>query len=262
MKKTKTWIITCIYLQLLLICFGSPCGNPITDAVNDIDKLVGNLPNDYIMTLNYVPLKEALPRHCWLYLMVNEVSIRLDVLTQKFSNSSQNYFILSKLSLIFYGIRNCLQLNEHMDFIEEYSMDEGTFYPQQFFKHVTSTIEVFKDINNTDYDRTCVLPTTNSLEDDLTNWVTKQELQYVPSILKNNSSRSASTDKSENSSGSPLQWTSIASIALSCLIVGFLFGGFVSWKVKHRRAPARTGEHVSPTEENTELKSDRLMYSS
>uniref|UniRef100_A0A8C4VW44 Kit ligand n=1 Tax=Gopherus evgoodei TaxID=1825980 RepID=A0A8C4VW44_9SAUR len=45
-KKTLTWIITCFYLQLLLlnplVKAQSPCGNPVTDDVNDITKLVSD----------------------------------------------------------------------------------------------------------------------------------------------------------------------------------------------------------------------------
>ncbi|XP_061495589.1 kit ligand isoform X3 [Rhineura floridana] len=64
MKKAQTWIITCFYLQLLLlkplIKAQSPCGNPVTDDVNDIQKLVGNLPKDYMITLKYVRKMDTL----------------------------------------------------------------------------------------------------------------------------------------------------------------------------------------------------------
>ncbi|MEE6480279.1 hypothetical protein FKM82_012522 [Ascaphus truei] len=251
MKKTKTWIITCIYLQLLFICFGSPCGNPVTDAVNDIDKLIGNLPNDYIMTLKYDPMMEALPKHCWLYVMVDELSIRLDRLLHKFSNSSQNYLILSNLSLIFHGIRNCLRLNEQMDFIEEFSLlGAGNLNPREFFSYVTRTIEVFKEINNTDYDSTCVLPTTGNPEDGFSNRDTNQGFPYVPSNRKN-SSRIVSSEKPKSSSGSSLEWTSIALITLCCLFVGFIFG-VVCWKIKHREPQRETEDPVI----SIELKED------
>ncbi|NP_001098785.1 kit ligand isoform 2 precursor [Gallus gallus] len=64
MKKAQTWIITCFCLQLLLlnplVKAQSSCGNPVTDDVNDIAKLVGNLPNDYLITLKYVPKMDSL----------------------------------------------------------------------------------------------------------------------------------------------------------------------------------------------------------
>ncbi|XP_071655975.1 kit ligand isoform X8 [Patagioenas fasciata] len=64
MKKAQTWIITCFCLQLLLlnplVKAQSSCGNPVTDDVNDIAKLVGNLPNDYMITLKYVPKMDSL----------------------------------------------------------------------------------------------------------------------------------------------------------------------------------------------------------
>ncbi|KAG8578156.1 hypothetical protein GDO81_010401 [Engystomops pustulosus] len=163
MKKTKTWIITCIYLQLFFVCFGSPCTNPLTDAVNDIEKLVGNLPNDYIMRLKRVPAKDHLAKHCWLYVMVHELSNRLELLVYKFSTTSQNYRILGDLSLIFREIRNCVHLNEQMEFVEEYldNVSDGEFVPRDFFNSVTSTFDVFKDINNTNYNTTCVVPTSD-----------------------------------------------------------------------------------------------------
>ncbi|XP_053572899.1 kit ligand [Bombina bombina] len=252
MKKAKTWIITCICLQLLLICFGSPCGNPVTDAVNDIDKLVGNLPNDYFLNVKQYKQMESLPKHCWLYLMVKEVSDQLEQLKHKFSNTSQNYEILSNLSMIFLGIRQCLHLSDHMDFIDDYSHQERVLLPSEFFMEVKNTTEVFKEINNTDYDKTCVLPTINSAEDDFFSRVTK-ELQHT---MREGNSSKLIPGKPELSSGPSLQWANIASIALSCLIVGFLVGGFVCWLVKYRKSPERTDE------ESTELKSDRHVLPS
>ncbi|KAM4748844.1 kit ligand [Rhinophrynus dorsalis] len=256
MKKTKTWFITCIYLQLIFICLGSPCGNPVTDAINDIEKLVGNLPNDYIMTLKYVPLNQNLPKHCWLYVMVNEVSSRLPTLISKFSNSSQNYLILNNLSWIFQGIRICIHLGDQTDFLDEYSQyQEGQFSPQIFFSYVTRTIEVFKEINNTDYDRTCV-----ALEDE--NDYSKPGLPYVPS-KRENSSRIGSSETVDVGKGSPLQWTTIASIALPCLVIGFLFGVVCWWKVKHREVHNDIEVPVISveTKEDNELKKYRKLSS-
>ncbi|KAG8578155.1 hypothetical protein GDO81_010401 [Engystomops pustulosus] len=185
MKKTKTWIITCIYLQLFFVCFGSPCTNPLTDAVNDIEKLVGNLPNDYIMRLKRVPAKDHLAKHCWLYVMVHELSNRLELLVYKFSTTSQNYRILGDLSLIFREIRNCVHLNEQMEFVEEYldNVSDGEFVPRDFFNSVTSTFDVFKDINNTNYNTTCVVPTSDP---ELGDYVTNRNTQYASSHLRNN----------------------------------------------------------------------------
>uniref|UniRef100_A0A8C5TID9 Kit ligand n=1 Tax=Malurus cyaneus samueli TaxID=2593467 RepID=A0A8C5TID9_9PASS len=63
-QKKSTWITTCFCLQLLLlnplVKAQSSCGNPVTDDVNDIAKLVGNLPNDYMITLKYVPKMDSL----------------------------------------------------------------------------------------------------------------------------------------------------------------------------------------------------------
>ncbi|XP_056430368.1 kit ligand isoform X2 [Hyla sarda] len=238
MKKTKTWIITCIYLQLFFVCFGSPCTNPLTDAVHDIEKLVGNLPNDYIMRLKRVPAKDHLAKHCWLYVMVHELSSRLEVLVNRFANTSQNYKILGDLTLIFREIRNCVNLNEQMDFIEEYldNISEGEFVPREFFNSVTSTFDVFKDINNTNYNTTCDLPTS----DPELSYITNGNTQYASSHLRNSTRIVPGyTESIEMNSRLPLQWPSIASIALMSIVVGFAFG-VLCWKVKHRRGHTET----------------------
>nr|XP_019815884.1 PREDICTED: kit ligand-like [Bos indicus] len=70
MKKTQTWIITCIYLQLLLfnplVHTQGICSNRVTDDVKDVTKLVANLPKDYMITLKYVPGMDVLV--CKLYI--------------------------------------------------------------------------------------------------------------------------------------------------------------------------------------------------
>ncbi|XP_063783727.1 kit ligand [Pseudophryne corroboree] len=250
MKKTKTWIITCIYLQLLLICFGSPCSNPVTDAVNDIEKLVGNLPSDYIMRLKRVPVKDHLAKHCWFYVMLHEVSYRLEELLSKFSKTSQNYHILDNLSLILREIRFCVKLNEQEEFVEEYleTIPEGHVNPSEFFKYVNNTINLFKDINNTHYIDTCMVPTDGPEEGDN---VTKGNTQYASSKLKN-SSKIGPLEQAPFSNSPSLPWPSIASITLACLVIGFLFG-VMCWKVKHQRGQAENEVpeiHIDQTEAN------------
>uniref|UniRef100_A0A670YER2 Kit ligand n=1 Tax=Pseudonaja textilis TaxID=8673 RepID=A0A670YER2_PSETE len=99
--KKMTWIITCFYLQLILlyplIKAQSPCGNPVTDDVNEIAVLVsGFFPNFSLKT----------PYHCWLHLMVPELLNSLHNLLNKFkefpdmSNVLSNYSIINKLRRI------------------------------------------------------------------------------------------------------------------------------------------------------------------
>lgn len=49
------------------------------------------------------------------------------------------------------------------DFIDEYldNVSDGEYAPKDFFNSVTSTFDVFKDINNTNYNTTCELPTSD-----------------------------------------------------------------------------------------------------
>nr|DBA31040.1 TPA: hypothetical protein GDO54_006955 [Pyxicephalus adspersus] len=187
MENLVTWIVTCIYLQLLFVCFGSPCRNPVTNAVNDIDKLVGNLPSDYIMHVKNIS-RNSLSKHCWLYVMVYEMSERLGELSSKLSNTSQNYLILDSLSLIFREIRNCIKLTDQQDFLDDYfefqTVPEMTLYPKNFFNLVTETIAVFREINNTHFDDMCTLPTSDPRAGDST---TKGSVQYASSKLKNGS---------------------------------------------------------------------------
>ncbi|XP_018412224.1 PREDICTED: kit ligand [Nanorana parkeri] len=250
MKKTKTWIVTCIYLQLLFICFGSPCRNPVTNAVNDIDKLVGNLPSDYIMHVKNIS-RNSLSKHCWLYVMVYEMSERLGELSSKLSNTSQNYLILDSLSLIFREIRNCVKLTDQQDFVDDYldTVPEVTLSPRKFFNLITETISVFKEINNTHFDDTCTLPTVDPKTGDS---VTKGSIQYASSKLKNGS-RPGYTDNSEFISSSSLPWTSIASIAMACMVAGFLLG-IMCWKLKHqRRANNEVSEIHADQKDTNEL---------
>uniref|UniRef100_F7CLJ8 Kit ligand n=1 Tax=Xenopus tropicalis TaxID=8364 RepID=F7CLJ8_XENTR len=259
-KTSKTWIIICIYLQLFLHCFGNPCGNPITDAVNDIQKLVGNLPNDYIMNLKYVPKKEGLPKHCWLYMMVVEMTRHLDNLLTKFENTSQNFLIIKNLSLILQGIRICIRLNDEMDFdsVSSLYQVEG-FKPRDFFNYVTSTIEVFKEINNTEYTGTCVLPTEYDFEynteDD--SHSTNHDLPYVPSTRKN-SSRIDSSARSGFNTGASIQYSTVL-IALACLVIGFLLGVVCWWKFKHRQTQTQNNLSEVAVEPRAENESQQIL---
>uniref|UniRef100_I3MA54 Kit ligand n=1 Tax=Ictidomys tridecemlineatus TaxID=43179 RepID=I3MA54_ICTTR len=114
----RTWIITCIYLQLLLfnplVKTKGICGNPVTDNVKDITKLVANLPKDYLITLNYVTGMDVLPSHCWLHEMVIQLSVSLTNLLDKFSNISEglsNYSIIDKLGKIVDDLVECVEEN-------------------------------------------------------------------------------------------------------------------------------------------------------
>ncbi|XP_069085713.1 kit ligand isoform X1 [Pleurodeles waltl] len=239
MKKTKTWITTFIYLQLILcVTFGNPCGNPVTDAVNDIEKLVGNLPNDYNISLEYVPDMPSLPKQCWVYLMVHKVSNSLTSLIQKFANTSQNYSIMSNLTAILHGIRHCLtsQLDNNADFIEDFPFYDGQFVPKKYFEYVSKTILLFTDIQHMDHESICVLPTTTEMPMlASTISVTKPyaKFSFMPSRLRNvNETRE---QRPEPTGSHVLEMTYVALIAMSCLVVGFIIG-VVCWKIKQRES--------------------------
>ncbi|XP_059582135.1 kit ligand isoform X2 [Alligator mississippiensis] len=201
MKRTQTWIITCFYLQLLLLSplvrAHSPCGNPVTDDVNDITILVGNLPNDYRITLKYVEKMESLPNHCWLYLMVPEFSKSLNNLLHKFSQISDvlsNHSIINNLTRIIYDLMECLALDKNKNFKQEsdHLYKEGKFIPEEFFRHFNNIIEAYKTFSETsDYDD-CVLPSTETPVHD--SKVTETKPFSLPPVaassLKNNNDSS------------------------------------------------------------------------
>uniref|UniRef100_A0A8C8SAZ8 Kit ligand n=1 Tax=Pelusios castaneus TaxID=367368 RepID=A0A8C8SAZ8_9SAUR len=183
-----TWIITCFYLQLLLlnplVKAQSSCGNPVTDDVNDITKLVSDLKNKQRKT-------QTPPKHCLLHLMVPEISKSLHSLLHKFSDLSDmsdilsNYSIINNLTRIINDILSCLE-NDHL-------YKEGMFSPEEFFRHFNSTIDAYKDFAETSDLSDCVLPTTTEiLENDLSIRVTKPFLlpPVAASSLRNESSAS------------------------------------------------------------------------
>ncbi|XP_030070853.1 kit ligand [Microcaecilia unicolor] len=268
MKKTKTWIFISIYLQLLLfVHFGNPCGNPVTNAVNDIDKLVGNIPNDYLIKLKYAQEMPTLPNHCWLYLMVHEVSKSLNVLLYKFSSTSPNYSIISSLTMILQGIRKCLQnqLHDQMEFIEDYPYyKEGSIIPREFFRNVTRTIDIFKDTNNVHYDSMCIVPTTTVIPQTdskigVTYSYSSVPFPYLPSKRKENSSSHQSLQNDDSPYTSNLPAVSMAFISLPSLIVGFVLG-IACWRLKHQKPRLEDVEAVHCTETKEVLELNSMLH--
>ncbi|XP_033017691.1 kit ligand isoform X1 [Lacerta agilis] len=260
MKKAQTWIITCFYLQLLLlnplIRAQSPCGNPVTDDVYDIAKLVGNLPNDYMITLKYVRKMDSLPNHCWLYLMVPELSASLNNLLHRFKDFSDmsdvlsNYSIINNLTRIINDLMACLSTNKNKNFrkYNDHLYEEGKFFPEEFFKHFNSTIDVYKSIAKAPEQSDCVLlSATEPSPNDAGNSVTEPILLHpvAASSLKNDSSG----DSSEHAelgflNSASMHGISIALTGLVTLLIGFILGA-LCWKKTTRK-------HFSESDQNTE----------
>ncbi|XP_074868213.1 kit ligand isoform X2 [Carettochelys insculpta] len=231
MKKTQTWIITCFYLQLLLL---SPlaraqgrCGNPVTDDVNDITKL---------------------PNHCWLHLMVPEFSNSLNNLLQKFSDMSDvlsNYSIINNLTRIILDIMSCLDSEKKKDFRKEngHLYEEGRFIPEEFFRYYNRTIDAYKDFAEMSDHSDCVLPsTTETPENNPRVTVTK------PFLLPPVAASSLRNDSSDNNkevfdfTNSPsLKGISIAVVSLFSLLIGFTLGA-ICWKKTHRKPRPESDE--------------------
>ncbi|XP_015713325.1 kit ligand isoform X2 [Coturnix japonica] len=227
MKKAQTWIITCFCLQLLLlnplVKTQNSCGNPVTDDVNDIAKLVGNLPNDYLITLKYVPKMDSLPNHCWLHLMVPEFSRSLHNLLQKFVDISDmsdvlsNYSIINNLTRIINDLMACLAFDKNKDFIKEngHLYEEDRFIPENFFRLFNRTIEVYKEFADSLDKNDCIMPSTVETPEN------EEALGFI--------------------SSSSLQGISIALTSLLSLLIGFILG-VIYWKKTHPKSRPESNE--------------------
>ncbi|XP_074082658.1 kit ligand isoform X2 [Macrotis lagotis] len=232
MKKTQTWIITCIYLQLLLfnplVKTKGICGNPVTDDVKEITTLVANLPNDYMITLNYVPGMEFLSNHCWLHLMVPELASSLNSLLYKFSkisSSLSNYSIIDKLITIIDDLMGCLEeKNKNLRRQNNNIYKEGRFIPEQFFSFFNKSIDAFREFEETTEPSNCILPSTIGPEKGKASGSTKD-----PSV----------------------HWVTIVLPSLFSLIIGFVLG-VLYWKKKQMNLRME-GENRESSEEDNEI---------
>ncbi|XP_036026100.1 kit ligand isoform X3 [Onychomys torridus] len=238
----RTWIITCIYLQLLLfnplVKTKEICGNPVTDNVKDITKLVANLPNDYMIALNYVTGMDVLPSHCWLRNMVVQLSLSLTDLLDKFSNISEglsNYSIIDKLVKIVDDLVECMEENAPKN-VKESPKEARLFTPEEFFSIFNRSIDAFKDFMVASDNNDCVLSSTLGPE--------------KASSLRNDSS--SSNRKAAKTPEDPgLQWTAMALPALISLVIGFAFGTLY-WK-KKQSSLTRAVENIQINEEDNEI---------
>ncbi|XP_035874489.1 kit ligand isoform X3 [Phyllostomus discolor] len=233
MKKTQTWIITCIYLQLLL--FNPPvrttgiCMNRVTDDVKDVTKLVANLPKDYKITLKYVPGMDILPSHCWISEMVEQLSVSLTDLLDKFSNISEglsNYSIIDKLVKIVDDLVECMEGHPFENVKKSSkSLEPKLFTPEEFFRIFNRSIDAFKHLE-------MVSPKTSEC--------------VVTSTL------SPGEGKASHSIGaSHVQWAAIVLPALVSLMIGFGIGALY-WKKKQPNL-TRAVENIQITEEDNEI---------
>ncbi|XP_076967678.1 kit ligand isoform X2 [Tamandua tetradactyla] len=232
MKKTQTWIITCIYLQLLLfnplVKTKGTCRNRVTDDVKDVTKLVANLPKDYMITLNYVPGMEVLPSHCWISVMVKQLTVSLTELLEKFSDISEglsNYSIIDKLVKIVDDLVECIEEHSPKNVKNPpKNTERRQFTPEQFFQIFNKSIDAIKDFMVASETSDCVLPSTLSPE----------------------------KGKASNSFGdSNLQWAAMALPAFFSLLIGFVFGALY-WKKKQPNL-TRAVEKIQINEEDNEI---------
>ncbi|XP_032153099.1 kit ligand isoform X4 [Sapajus apella] len=232
MKKTQTWILTCIYLQLFLfnpfVKTEGVCGNRVTNNVKDVTKLVANLPKDYMITLKYVPGMDVLPSHCWISEMVVQLSSSLTDLLDKFSNISEglsNYSIIDKLVNIVDDLVECVKENSSKDLKKPFKSPEPRlFTPEEFFRIFNRSIDAFKDFAVASETTDCVASSTLSPE----------------------------KGKAKNPPGDTgLHWAAMALPAFFSLIIGFAFGALY-WK-KRQPSLTRTVENIQINEEDNEI---------
>ncbi|XP_004459894.1 kit ligand isoform X2 [Dasypus novemcinctus] len=232
MKKTQTWIITCIYLQLLLfnplVKTKGICRNRVTDDVKDVTKLVANLPKDYLIALNYVPGMEVLPSHCWINVMVQQLTVSLTELLDKFSDISEglsNYSIIDKLVKIVDDLLDCMEVELPKNIKKPLKNTERRqFTPEQFFRIFNRSIDAFKDFVVASETTECVISSTLS--------------------PKNGKASDSTGDYN-------LQWAAMALPAFFSLVIGFGFGALY-WKRKQPNL-TRAVEKIQINEEDNEI---------
>ncbi|KAM6215015.1 kit ligand [Rhynchocyon petersi] len=261
MKKTQTWIITCIYLQLLLfnplVKTKGICGNSVTDDVKDVTKLVANLPKDYKIPLKYVPGMDILPSHCWISEMVKHLTFSLTDLLGKFSSISEglsNYSIIDKLVKIVDDLVLCVQEHPPKNVIRGSKDPELRFFtPEEFFSIFNRSIDAIKDFRETPEASDCMFSSTLSPNKDSRVSVTKPFMlpPVAASSLRNDSSSSNNRKAAEPFGDPNLQWAAMALPAFFSLIIGFAFGAFY-WKKKQANL-SRAGENMKINEEDNEI---------
>lgn len=260
MKKTQTWIITCIYLQLLLfnllVKTKGICENRVTDDVKDVRNLVANLPKDYLINLKYVPGMEVLPSHCWIREMVEQLSASLENLLKKFSSISEglsNYSIIYKLQRIAFDLVMCMDESSFKTVKKSLKISETKqFTPADFFRIFNITMDAFKDLEMGPFKASeCVFSSTSSPEKDSRVSVTKPFMlpPVAASSLRNDSS-SSNRKGSDFTEESNLQWATLVLPAFFSLLIGFAFGALY-WKKKQPNL-TRT-ENIQIHEEDNEI---------
>uniref|UniRef100_A0A5F7ZAP5 Kit ligand n=1 Tax=Macaca mulatta TaxID=9544 RepID=A0A5F7ZAP5_MACMU len=239
MKKTQTWILTCIYLQLLLfnplVKTEGICRNRVTNNVKDVTKL---------------------PSHCWISEMVVQLSDSLTDLLDKFSNISEglsNYSIIDKLVNIVDDLVECVKENSSKDLKKSFKSPEPRlFTPEEFFRIFNRSIDAFKDFAVASETSDCVVSSTLSPEKDSRVSVTKPFMlpPVAASSLRNDSS--SSNRKAKNPTGdSSLHWAAMALPAFFSLIIGFAFGALY-WK-KRQPSLTRAVENIQINEDDNEI---------
>ncbi|KAK1168817.1 kit ligand-like [Acipenser oxyrinchus oxyrinchus] len=148
MKKTKIWITAFIY-PCLLFCFtfvehSCGLGNVITDDVNTIPILKGNIPNDYIIKVRYVPKSEELNDICWLMLNIYELQLSLNSLAVKFAETSSNKENITVLIDMVMNMRRPFQYEEEV--IDDYHChyQDGNFNTSVYFDYLKKMIETYE----------------------------------------------------------------------------------------------------------------------
>ncbi|XP_053082560.1 kit ligand isoform X4 [Acinonyx jubatus] len=238
--SSLTWIVTCIYLQLLLfnplVKTKGLCRNRVTDDVKDVTKL---------------------PSHCWISVMVEQLSVSLTDLLDKFSNISEglsNYSIIDKLVKIVDDLVECVEGHSSENVKKSSKSPEPRlFTPEEFFRIFNRSIDAFKDLEMVASKTSeCVVSSTLSPEKDSRVSVTKPFMlpPVAASSLRNDSSSSnrKATNPIEDSS---IQWAVMALPACFSLVIGFAFGAFY-WKKKQPNL-TRTVENIQINEEDNEI---------
>ncbi|XP_051787430.1 kit ligand a isoform X6 [Erpetoichthys calabaricus] len=161
----KIWITAYIYLFLLLLCFAfvdqsSGLGNALTNDVDKIPILKGNIPRDYIIKVKYVPKSSGLSDACWLILNLHKLQESLENLAEKFDHNADNRNNITVLINMVQQMRSPYNDLER-DIIGDLDClyVDGYFNTSTYFKHFTTITKVY-EVTKYEDDEYCNPPCT------------------------------------------------------------------------------------------------------
>ncbi|XP_015227707.1 kit ligand a [Cyprinodon tularosa] len=163
MKKSKSWIHTCVHFLLFMTLGVHSATLDVQRMTDDIDRelpvLRHNIPKDYNISLQYIP--KEMGKTCWVKLNLVYLNQSLKDLSNKFGNSSSNKELIKLIMLYVEEERRKIQ-KQFTDLKWEDLMWEFQCHSRQQMwetgKYFDFVKEFFRAAKNEDYSDDCSDP--------------------------------------------------------------------------------------------------------